>query len=80
MLTVSVGHVEFDSAGDQAVDSGWATNVAEMIRLHRPAGVDASSRLESAPGHKDPVKVAAFVASARAASQATLTSTERSAS
>lgn len=30
-------------------------------------GFDAASRLEAAPGHKDPVKVAAFVAAARQA-------------
>lgn len=40
-------------------------NVAELLRVYQPAGVDASSRLELAPGRKDPAKVAAFVAAAR---------------
>lgn len=42
-------------------------NVAEAIRLARPYGVDAASRLESAPGVKDFEKVKAFVAQARRA-------------
>jgi phosphoribosylanthranilate isomerase len=41
-------------------------NVAERVRAVRPAGVDASSRLESAPGHKDPARVTAFIRAARA--------------
>lgn len=39
-----------------------ADNVAEAIRVVRPWGVDASSRLESAPGVKDHEKVRQFVA------------------
>ena len=42
-------------------------NVGELIRLIRPWGVDASSRLESAPGVKDLGKVAAFVEEAKRA-------------
>lgn len=42
-------------------------NVAEAIRQARPWGVDAASRLESAPGVKDPAKVAAFVKAAQRA-------------
>src|SRR6185369_7607826 len=38
-----------------------ASNVAEAIRIAKPWGVDASSRLESAPGVKDPEKVRRFV-------------------
>lgn len=44
-----------------------AENVAERVRAVRPAGVDASSRLESSPGRKDPARVAAFVRAARLA-------------
>ena len=40
-------------------------NVQEAIRVARPWGVDACSRLESAPGIKDPEKVRAFVAAIR---------------
>ena len=42
-----------------------ADNVAEAIRRVRPWAVDAASRLESAPGVKDPDKVRAYVAAAR---------------
>jgi len=41
-------------------------NVAEAMRAVRPFGVDASSRLESAPGLKDPDRVRRFVAAVRA--------------
>ncbi len=39
-------------------------NVAAAIQESHPWGVDACSRLESSPGHKDPAKVRAFVAAA----------------
>jgi len=42
-------------------------NVAEAIVQARPWGVDAVSGLEATPGHKDPRKVRAFVANAKAA-------------
>ncbi len=46
-----------------------AANVAAAIRAARPWGVDACSRLESAPGRKDHKKMAEFVRAAREAEQ-----------
>jgi indole-3-glycerol phosphate synthase/phosphoribosylanthranilate isomerase len=43
-----------------------ADNVRSAIEVVRPWGVDASSRLESAPGVKDHAKVRAYVEAARA--------------
>jgi phosphoribosylanthranilate isomerase len=43
-----------------------ADNVASAIERVRPWAVDASSRLESAPGTKDPELVRAYVEAARA--------------
>lgn len=40
-------------------------NVADAVRTLRPWGVDASSRLESSPGHKDHDLIAAFVREAK---------------
>jgi phosphoribosylanthranilate isomerase len=42
-------------------------NVRAAIEAVRPDGVDASSRLEAAPGKKDPARVRAFVEAVRAA-------------
>ena len=42
-------------------------NVADAIRIARPAAVDVSSAVETAPGRKDPHLIAAFIAAAREA-------------
>ena len=47
-----------------------ASNVAEAIETARPWGVDACSKLESAPGTKDVAKLRSFVEAARAAAHA----------
>lgn len=43
------------------------SNVGELVRTFRPAGVDVSSGVESAPGQKDPLAIAAFLAAVAAA-------------
>jgi phosphoribosylanthranilate isomerase len=43
-----------------------ASNVAHAVATVRPFGVDASSRLEVAPGIKDPERMRQFVAAVRA--------------
>jgi phosphoribosylanthranilate isomerase len=44
-----------------------SSNVATAIRMARPWGVDACSRLESTPGKKDPARIQLFVEAALAA-------------
>jgi phosphoribosylanthranilate isomerase len=45
-----------------------ARNVGSAIAAVRPFGVDVSSGVEDAPGHKHPAKITEFVRAARAAS------------
>ncbi|GAB4320221.1 MAG: N-(5'-phosphoribosyl)anthranilate isomerase [Promethearchaeota archaeon] len=52
-------------------------NVARVVRDVKPHGVDASSALESAPGVKDPVRVAAFVQRAKGTVKPTTTNETR---
>jgi phosphoribosylanthranilate isomerase len=48
-------------------------NVGEAVALVRPWGLDVASGVESAPGRKDPDKVARFVKIARSAATSPLT-------
>jgi phosphoribosylanthranilate isomerase len=58
-----------DAGGKVIIAGGLdASNVGEAIRVAQPWGVDASSRLESAPGVKDHEKVRRFIEAARSAS------------
>jgi phosphoribosylanthranilate isomerase len=60
LLGVSTRHIILAGGLD-------GSNVAQAISLARPWGVDACSRIESAPGRKDHKKMNAFLQAARAA-------------
>ena len=60
--------------------TGWflsggldAENVGEAIRVTGARAVDVSSGIESAPGHKDPMKISAFLAAAAGGKRADIT-------
>jgi phosphoribosylanthranilate isomerase len=51
-------------------------NVGSAIRLFRPYGVDVTTGVEREPGKKDPEKLKAFIAAARAAETASSTAAQ----
>ena len=64
-----IGHERQLGSGAGLILAGGLTpeNIAEAIRVVRPAAVDVASGVESSPGKKDSIKVRDFVAAAKGA-------------
>jgi len=77
-LRLGGGGVRFDwrilgggVAGRRIIVAGGLTaeSVGEAVRLTRPYAVDVSTGIESSPGVKDPIRMAAFVEAVRRAEE-----------